>query len=366
MRSIRSRTACSLPHIVMAGALCLAGCAGGNPPAELVLSAQGGDAAITLAEGADIQKQWTRPVHPQSNSTFVTINGVPYYRIGAGDELEMVLYLDQEPTPFRLIVGPEGDVRLPAHLLETRMRVAGLSLPRTEEALAGALTSVLRTPQPILKVVTFNSSFVTLMGEISARGTDSGTGEGRYTLSGRTTLLDFILSHSSLTDQSDVTAVMVTDSEGRSGIFDISSTMYSADQNQNPVLDSGDVVMVPSVAVTRRRIYVLGEVNTPSLLPPRQGMTVVDAISEAGGPNQRARQGWVTLVRGRGEQAELYKIPYRDIVRRGNLVWNVSLESGDIIYVSRSTYDNAIEFFRDTWTVVQTAIIVTILLDRMK
>lgn len=344
----------------------LAGCGGSGPPAELLLPVQGRDAVISLSDGTDIQKPWTRPVHPQSNATFVNINGAPYYRIGPGDELEMTIYIDQEPTPFRMVVGPEGDVRLPSHILESRVRLAGLAIPQAEDALAGVLASVLRTPQPVVKVVSFNSSFVTLMGAVSMRGAMGNTGEGRYALTDRTTLMDFILSHASFTDQSDLTAVMITDSGGRSGIFDISATMYSADQNQNPVLDRGDVVLVPSVAVTRRRIYVLGEVVNPSLLPPTQGMTVIDAISEAGGPTQRARQGYVTLARGRGERAELYTIPYRSIIKRGNVEWNVHLQSGDIIYVGRSSYDTAIQFFRDIWSVVQTATVITILLDRMK
>ncbi len=338
-------------------------CAGGADPSRLPEPAGPRSTAIPLGAYSEAQQTWQRPVQPGSNNTFTLIDGTPYYRIGPDDELEMVIYLENEPTTLTLTVSPAGEIRLPVLLPEDRIRVAGLAVPQAEERIAAALERTLRHPQLSLKVSAYRSSLAILIGEITNRPGGVG-GEGRYPLTGRVTLLDFILTNATFTDQSDLTAVMVTGREGRSGIFDLSASIYGGTQNQNPVLDSGDRVLVPSVAITRQRIFVLGEVENPSLLAARPGLTILDAITEVGGPTERARLNIVTLVRGRGTEAELYSIPYRDIVRRGQLEWNARLEPGDIIYVGRSSYNSAIAFFRDTWSVLQTALVITLLVDR--
>ena len=120
---------------------------------------------------------------------------------------------------------------------------------------------------------------------------------------------------------------------------------------------------MPSQAVTRGRVFVLGEVVTPGVLSPRPGLTLLDAIARAGGLNERATGTSVNLIRGRGEEAELYKVPYNSIVKRGNLQWNVFLQPGDVIYVGRSAYDTATEVFRDAWAAVQTAVLTTVLIE---
>ena len=346
------------------GGLTLPCCSGSSALGELHLLERGLEYSIPITVDQQVEKQWARPLHPESNSTFTTINGIPYYRLGPGDGLELTLNLGDGPTTYDLVIGPEGDVRLPSHLLTDRVRIAGLAVPQAEQRIAAALAGILRRPLLALRVTSYRSAYVTLVGEIAARATLTSMGEGRYALTGRTTLLDFILTYSSFTDETDYTAVIVTDSMGRTGMFDLSATIYAADQSQNPVLDRGDVVTVPSLAVTRRHIFVLGEVTTPSLVRPRPGMTVIDAVSEAGGLNQQARQRWITLVRGRGQEAQLYKIPYSNILKKGDLESNIPLQPGDIIYVGRSEYNSVITFFRDIWGVLQTAVIVSILADR--
>jgi polysaccharide export outer membrane protein len=314
--------------------------------------------AIPLLTQQNFQDQWIRPIQPESNSTFTTISGIPYYRLGPSDELELTINLEDGPNQFPLVINPDGFVQLPAILLEERVHIAGLAIPQAEERLSESLANVLRRPLLTLRVTSYQHAFVTLVGKI--------TQQGRFPLTGRTTLLDFVLTHSSFTEDTDITAVIVTDGEGRSGVFDLSATIYSADQSHNPVLDRNDVVTVPSVAETRRYVYVLGEVTTPSLLHYRPGLTVVDAISEAGGPNQRARQKWISLVRGRGSDAELTQIPYSRILKQGDMKWNASLAPGDILYVGRSTYSTAVEFFRDTWIVLQSAVIATVLTESLR
>jgi len=147
-------------------------------------------------------------------------------------------------------------------------------------------------------------------------------------------------------------------------MFDLSAALYATDQSHNPVLDKDDVVLVPSLSETRSQIFVLGSVATQSLLPPRPGMTLLKAILEAGGPRPDTRYPNVTLVRGRGEDAELFKIRYNRIAKGRDEARDILLLPGDIVYVGNGTYDTALEFFRDTWSILQTAVVVSILVAR--
>ena len=221
-----------------------------------------------------------------------------------------------------------------------------------------------RLPEVLtVQVVTYGAASVTLVGAIAPRPQSGQSGEGRYVLERRTTLMELVASNALINEESDLSAVIIRDAEGKVGIFDLHSARYGLQEDQNPVLENGDIITVPSVSATRGRIFVLGEIENPGVLSPRPGLTVLDAIARAGGLNDRATGSTVNLIRGRGEDAELFKIPYNSIVRRGNMEWNVYLQPGDVIYVSRSTYDQVTEIFRDIWAAMQAAVLTTVLIE---
>ncbi len=352
-----------IAFVVGLTALLSSSCAGGPPPAELNLPDMGVQ-PVRLSQETFTQTL-DRDPHPHANSVFLTIEGTPYYRLGPGDRVEVQVWRQEGTQTFPVEISPAGDIRLPGLLPGESIRIANLAIPQAETRLSEALAAVLRQPGVSLQVAEYENSQVTLLGELQTRGSAAGSARGRYALTGRISLLDFILTHASFTEQSDLSAVIITDAQGRSSMYDLTRTIYRGDETQNPYLDRGDRVTVPGVAETHRNIYVLGEVVRPSLVPPRPGLRLLDALTLTGGVTDRGDARWVHLVRGRGEEAEIHRVPYGDILKKGAAVWNVPLVGGDIVYVSRSGYDRTIEFFRDTWSVLQTAVIVSLLLDRL-
>lgn len=81
------------------------------------------------------------------------------------------------------------------------------------------------------------------------------------------------------------------------------------------------------------RVRVTGAVGTPRSLPHRPGMTVLDAVLEAGGPNEFASAGGSRLYRQRGEEREVFKVRLDAILKQGDLATNYLLQPGDIITV---------------------------------
>jgi polysaccharide export outer membrane protein len=75
-------------------------------------------------------------------------------------------------------------------------------------------------------------------------------------------------------------------------------------------LRAKNLILAPSVTaeISRfRPFYILGEVNAPGQYPYRPGMTVLTAISIAGGFTYRAVQGYVGVTRDVGAKAVQYR-----------------------------------------------------------
>lgn len=81
------------------------------------------------------------------------------------------------------------------------------------------------------------------------------------------------------------------------------------------------------------RVRVTGAVRAPVSLPYARGMSVLDAILEAGGINEVASANKAKLYRRvEGELGE-YDVRLDDILLRGNLETNYPLQPGDVITV---------------------------------
>lgn len=81
------------------------------------------------------------------------------------------------------------------------------------------------------------------------------------------------------------------------------------------------------------RVRVTGAVQQPLSLPYRQGMTVLDAVLEAGGITEFASANRAKLYRRGGESTEVIPIELGSILSRGDLQSNYYLRPGDIVSV---------------------------------
>jgi polysaccharide export outer membrane protein len=84
------------------------------------------------------------------------------------------------------------------------------------------------------------------------------------------------------------------------------------------------------------RIRVTGAVHTPRSLTFRQGMTVLDAVLEAGGANDFAAPNRTKLYRKNDKdkaKTDVYDVELGDIFNKGKLETNYPLLPGDVITV---------------------------------
>jgi polysaccharide export outer membrane protein len=101
-----------------------------------------------------------------------------------------------------------------------------------------------------------------------------------------------------------------------------------------------DYLVNPQITITvleysPRTVQVIGQVNKPDAItfPPEQKMSLVEAISRAGGPTRLANLRQVRLTRtGADGKTENFIVNVDDVIR-GNTTDQWLLRKGDVIYV---------------------------------
>lgn len=102
----------------------------------------------------------------------------------------------------------------------------------------------------------------------------------------------------------------------------------------------------PEIAVIMRtfvdqRIYVDGEVNTPSLVPLSATMTVLQSISVAGGLKASAKTNNIHIIRqGPKGKPEVFTVDLTQALDGSDLSQNAFLRPLDIVFVPRKTISN--------------------------
>lgn len=81
------------------------------------------------------------------------------------------------------------------------------------------------------------------------------------------------------------------------------------------------------------RVRVTGAVRAPRSMPHRQGMTVLDAVLEAGGTTDFASPNRTKLYRSSKGKVEVFDVYLGDILSKGQLESNFPLRPGDVLTI---------------------------------
>ncbi len=92
-------------------------------------------------------------------------------------------------------------------------------------------------------------------------------------------------------------------------------------------------VTVIVTEINSRHFYVLGEVGRPGAYPLLPGMTVLQALSGAGGFSQWANLNEIYVLRDEGGKPVRYPFKYKDVLRGKRTEQNIELKPGDTIVV---------------------------------
>ncbi|MCI0370931.1 MAG: SLBB domain-containing protein, partial [candidate division NC10 bacterium] len=277
------------------------------------------------------------PAPPEvlENQTFTVVDGIPQYRIGPGDLLEILLSRGVTQDRLTLTVRTDGSVRV----LFVVVTIGGLTAEQAGRVIERALGAYYRSPRVEVLVKEFNSKKVTILGAVGAIG---GRGSGVYPLRGRSSLSEFLASVGGVSQEADLEHIQVTRGDGRSVTVNLFAVVGEGERSRDLVLDADDFVFIPTRPPgAERKVFIFGEVLKPGTVPYRSGMTLAEVIAEAGGITEVAAGDATRIIRGNLRDAPtVLTADVEGLVRRGDLRQDVRLQPRDIVIVPRSGLGN--------------------------
>lgn len=105
-------------------------------------------------------------------------------------------------------------------------------------------------------------------------------------------------------------------------------------------------VSVNITSVQNQKVIILGEVQAPQVVQVTNELSILEALTRAGGINPDARTKNVLVIRGGLDTPVLFTVDVQSIYGQGDMSQLVYLQKGDIVYVPTTTITNVERFFR--------------------
>ncbi len=211
------------------------------------------------------------------------------YEIGRQDLLEIRVF-DVPELDQTVRVADDGSITMP---LLGRLEVAGLTKRELERTIESRLSErYVQDPQVTVFVKEYESKKVAVSGAVREPGT--------YEMLGRKTLLEMISMAGGLEGElGQYIVIFRPDAAGGTERIqvDLEALVYRADPTVNRPVRPGDIIYVPEVE--KIRIFVSGAVKNPNLyeVPRNEPVTVLKAITLAGGTTDRAADKRIKIMR---------------------------------------------------------------------
>jgi polysaccharide biosynthesis/export protein len=198
------------------------------------------------------------------------------------------------------------------------------------------LPSVAPAQQGSSKIQTTSKELMALNGTSSKEVQTRVTGDPSYVI-GPTDVLDI-----SVWKEPEISRIVPVRPDGRISLpllSDVQAAGLTPTQLAAHITDSlkkfmtGPQVTVIVATINSQRIYILGEVTRAGAFPLLPGMTILQALSSAGGFTQYANIKNIYLLRQENGQQVKYAFNYKDVTNGKKPEQNVVLKAGDTIIV---------------------------------
>lgn len=97
--------------------------------------------------------------------------------------------------------------------------------------------------------------------------------------------------------------------------------------------------------VQSQKVLVVGEVKNPGVFVLDQDISILDAVTKAGGVTNDAKPENSVLVRKKAGASEITIVDLKKMMKGGDLTANVNLQAGDIIYLPAKKIASVARYF---------------------
>jgi polysaccharide export outer membrane protein len=281
-------------------------------------------AAAGIAAGAPAQAP------PQAVAQEAKDVLVRAYRIGPGDLLELKVFQVEELSQV-VRVSEDGSITLP---LLGRVVVEGL----TQEGVVQKLTELLqakyvKNPQVTIFIKEYKNQQVAVIGAVEKAG--------NYELVGRKNLLQIVSMAGGFSETAGNEVFILREGpDGQTSTIsiDLKDLLVNGNQALNVPIEPNDVINVP--VDKEIRVFVMGRVTRPGAVKAKlsEGITLLQAIADAGGLAEGAKEGAISITRkDKAGKEQKIRVNLKEIIKGRKK--DIKLQEGDVIFVPESFWE---------------------------
>jgi polysaccharide export outer membrane protein len=267
------------------------------------------------------------------------------YVIGEGDVLMISVWGEKELSQT-VKVRPDGKITLPAL---GEIKAVDMTPTALQAVLTDKMKGIVKNPAVTVIVSEVTNNKVYVFG--------GGVSSGVYSLTQRTTLLQLLCQIGQQKPSLGTTPtagpqagaradaqiadlrnayVIRDDQKIKADFFDL---FINGKMSDDLVILPNDAIFIPSFR--DRNVYVMGAVTTPKSISYRDGLTVVEALLEAGGFTKFANQNNTVIYRKsekEGNKEIAIPVKVKNLINDGDLHQNTRLMPGDYVVVHESLF----------------------------
>ena len=245
------------------------------------------------------------------------------YTIETEDVLKIDVWGEPQLANLQVQVTPDGKINIP-YLNDTQ--AAGKTLEELTTYIKSKLAEngIIYDAKVVVTLIKLHEPLVRVLGKVNR--------PGAFPFREGDTILDAIALAGSYTEDALLEKATITHKGSSNAIPVNLQAIFDGDNSQNIKLQRDDTIYIPSEDY-ENKVYVLGYVLKPGMYPLKKHLSVLGAISMAGGPNERGMMRNTVVVRGDRAKPERLKCDLTRLFDKADLSQDITLKSGDIVFV---------------------------------
>jgi len=261
--------------------------------------------------------------YSQTDSTSIVYHDKSY-QLGPGDILQITIYWGNTVATENRQV-EDVEIRANGKIFISVLGdipAANLTTTQLEQQLFDELQRFIKHPRVFVDIKQYTSRRVTVFGEAKC---------GIYPLPADMRIVEFLSSIGGIDNtNADISNIRISRKSSEILHIDLIKYIYDHDLAQNIFLEADDLILIP--AITDNKVTVIGQVNSPGVIPVRGKLTLLESLVRSGGANEQANFRAVKIIRMNGRQKDIQSVNiFKHIQDKKET--SIYLEAGDIVYV---------------------------------
>jgi polysaccharide export outer membrane protein len=264
------------------------------------------------------------PVAPASATSQTAAAVPPEYHLLPEDNIN-VLVRNEPDFSAEQVVDPMGNINMPQIGL---IHVEGLTQRDLADMIRAKLTKWIIDPKIQITLSNLRKPKVYVLGQVLK--------PGMYEFKTGDRVMEAIALAGSHTETAALDQAKITHSSSSVPIpLNLKRVFHDADMTDNMLLQDGDTIYIPEDTISK--YFVLGQVVHPSTYRLTDKVTVMEALTMAGGPTARASLKNTFIIRGDPKKPQRIRVDLDKLTKKADLTQNIVLQPGDVVWVDETS-----------------------------